>query len=522
MPRPSVIQGCELPDSNSQEVTDATREILSELECYINRQRDDLMMKIRKQFSESYLPQAVSKPAEEETASKGNGAGAGGDSAPDDIDGYVSPWELTDQHLHQRSRTIYFGENTEGKEAGDEQPAEKGVFAPVSRLCKKLIYTTGFDVFFGLVIISNGILVGVEVEYCAIYRVPEAPSWVMLLGDVCSILFVVELIIRLSALGGRKFFFAIEWMWNTFDFVAVVSSLLEVILVQVLPNGASFLIIARIIRIVRVVRLLRLLRFLRQLKTMVVSILNTLPSLCWSIGLMSMIIYMFAILICDGANTHVLTLQEDVEYDTSMFHYYWGTLSNTMYTLFMCMSGGIDWGKPAVYLEYVSKTYLYLFMFFQCFMLFALLNVITGFFCEQAIEMAQQDRDSVVAEQLKDKEAYTELFRDLFEEIDADSSGGINLDELEVFLHDPRLQAIFNHLNINVLNAWTVFRLLDTDGSAEVSIDEFVTGLLRIRGPAKTIDVRSVHHDIKRMQVVLSKFMNFVDRRLEEIQAGSS
>merc|ERR1711976_330623 len=136
-----------------------------------------------------------------------------------------------------------------------------------------------------------------------------------------------------------------------------------------------------------------------------------------------------------------------------------------MYTLLKCVSNGEDWGKPGALVGELGPVYSFAFLVFICFTIFAMLNVVTGFFCEQAAASAAADRDDAVLEQLRDKEVYIMQFKDIFAEIDADGDGTMTYNELNNHIEDEKLQAYFAHLQIDVRNAWEIFRLLDIDDS---------------------------------------------------------
>ena len=74
----------------------------------------------------------------------------------------------------------------------------------------------------------------------------------------------------------------------------------------------------------------------------------------------------------------------------SMCEFY-GTLGLTMFTLFKSISGGINWHEMITPLEDVGFYCVGLFVMFICFTIFAVLNVVTGVFCNSAIENANRD-----------------------------------------------------------------------------------------------------------------------------------
>ena len=61
------------------------------------------------------------------------------------------------------------------------------------------------------------------------------------------------------------------------------------------------------------------------------------------------------------------------------------------------------------------------------------------------------------------------------------------------------IAALFNLFELDVLDAISFFRLLDTDRNGGVDVDEFVMGCLRMRGHSNMIDMDISVQEIKRM-----------------------
>merc|ERR1712008_309644 len=57
--------------------------------------------------------------------------------------------------------------------------------------------------------------------------------------------------------------------------------------------------------------------------------------------------------------------------------------------------------------------------------------------------------------------------------------------------------ALFYAMDISVENACELFGLLDVDDSGPLKVEEFVEGCLRLRGTAKTTDIRLLLHESK-------------------------
>ena len=112
------------------------------------------------------------------------------------------------------------------------------------------------------------------------------------------------------------------------------------------------------------------------------------------------------------------------------------------------------------------------------FMLFCMANVVTGFFCEHAFEMAQADKDQVIMDQIRLREDHIQTFKSMLDgHLDLDEEESITFEQLEALLSREDMQAYLSHLDITVESTWSMFKLLDTDGSGELSIEASFWGL---------------------------------------------
>merc|ERR1739844_261742 len=72
---------------------------------------------------------------------------------------------------------------------------------------------------------------------------------------------------------------------------------------------------------------------------------------------------------------------------------FFGSIWTSQYFLFQSMSGGISWGEVAQPLVSLHWSFSFVFSLFICFTTFAVLNIVTAVFCENAMACAQSDRD---------------------------------------------------------------------------------------------------------------------------------
>ena len=88
----------------------------------------------------------------------------------------------------------------------------------------------------------------------------------------------------------------------------------------------------------------------------------------------------------------------------------------------------------------------------------------------QAIESAQSDHAAVVQSILANKEAHLEKIRELFGKL-GDDDGIITYTAFEEKISSQEVREYFESLGLDVWDAWTFFKLLDSDSGGAVETD---------------------------------------------------
>ena len=85
--------------------------------------------------------------------------------------------------------------------------------------------------------------------------------------------------------------------------------------------------------------------------------------------------------------------------------------------------GGEDWYNVMRPLFHISPWYGLLFSFFICFVIFGVLNVLTGVFVEHALQI--RDRDLVIQAEMEKTDHFLTDMHLIFQEADVDEDGTI-------------------------------------------------------------------------------------------------
>ncbi|CAK9032718.1 unnamed protein product [Durusdinium trenchii] len=397
---------------------------------------------------------------------------------------------------------------------------------------QNMVRHPGFDLFFTVVVITNSIFIGVELQLSVAHPKEDFLA-VSIIQYLYTLLFTGELVMRVVA-EGRHFLCGEDWSWGWLDLFIVLFSLWETVLgiiyyfaqaegQQGMLSGFSSLKAFRIIRITRLVkavRLVRILRFVMAFRMLISSILHTLKSLFWALMLLLLIIYVFAVLFTQAVNDHLCDAEVPNplvgdERDEALK--YFGSLPFTMLSLFMSISGGVSWELVIRPLQEISATWVVIYLFYVAFTYFAVLNVVTAVFCQSAIEGAQNDHASKVHAILANKEAHLEKINTLFSKFGAEG-GVITFEQFQRQLKAAEVREYFQTLGLDVWDAWSFFKLLDEDGGGEVEVEEFLMGCLRLRGQATAMDVGKIINDQTWLIKNQGKFQAYVEVELAQLK----
>lgn len=85
----------------------------------------------------------------------------------------------------------------------------------------------------------------------------------------------------------------------------------------------------------------------------------------------------------------------------------------------------------------------------------------------------------------------------------------ITEERLNAMLENPRVKAYFETLDLAVHEGTALFHILD-NGDGEVTLEEFIDGILRCKGPARAIDQVAMQADLKGLDQKISLLLSWV------------
>lgn len=271
--------------------------------------------------------------------------------------------------------------------------------------------------------------------------------------------------------------------------------------------------ILRLLRVIRVTRSPRVIRFICELRVMVLSLTGSLKSLAWAIVLIMIILLVFGVCITDGVIAYCVSSQSMGAESTKEMRRYFGTVPAATLSLYMAMSGGDDWANLMRAIDPLPWEYKLLLLSFTSFAILALLNVVTAVFVNTAIQRSKNDREMAVQQEMENESELIAIIQEVFMELDTNHSGALSFEEFERHIDDDKIIAFLRSREIDVRQIRTLFHLLDTDQTGDVDMEEFVAGILRLKGGATTLDMAvlnyqlvSVQHQIEYVVSIMKPF----------------
>ncbi|CAJ1366428.1 unnamed protein product [Effrenium voratum] len=376
---------------------------------------------------------------------------------------------------------------------------------PVKTRLQVFVRSQSFEMFFAMVVLANAILVGVRAD-------TDSDGTGSLAFDVLELLvamlFFVELCFRMAA-SGMGYWKGRAGFWNfcdalliVFMFVDAACALGGIFMFGVDDGGLMRLY--RVLRLVRVARMARLFQLVPELNFTLSLMLQSLSSFFWAAVLMMLLLYLVALYF-------TIVSDQFVEAGSvAAVQAYWGSTGSSMNSLFLAVFGGEDWHNMLLVFGQGSGWYIINSMvlaLFVGFVLVVMLNLVNGVLVEGAQEMiADMKRDELVR-----------MAADIFVQTGKQAGSELSKAEFDQLVTTEAMEKYLMAIGLEIGEADDLFQFLDRDDSGSLSIVEFVQGCLRLRGPAKALDLAEMRLWSKERNVENQTRMAGIQQRLYEL-----
>jgi len=369
----------------------------------------------------------------------------------------------------------------------------------VYQCCAQVVCNPYFDWFFLILNFLSAAIIGIETEVIARRLpddLPKDESFGFFFSDICFlVLFLVESSLRLGVYG-QQFFRMSGWGWNLFDLILVTLQFINVVIVRQLMDGPQSLnstYYPRMVSLLRTLKVGRIMEKVDHFRLLWSCVVHSFPSFLFAFMLVALMKYMMANYIVQAITALRYSDSINAEQWSEISKFY-STVPEAWFSLLLGLTGGVDWNDIVSPLwEGVDPWVAFAVTCLMVFMILSLMNVVTGTFVQNAMEQADEQKQVNKVQRAKR----------LFDSMDVDSSGTIAFKELSEHLGKKEVQTYFETLDVDPHEAKALFQMLDMNDSGSIDFEEFLSGCIRLQGPAKSMDLllvaRDMRHELKRL-----------------------
>jgi hypothetical protein len=283
--------------------------------------------------------------------------------------------------------------------------------------------------------------------------------------------FSFELIVRFMAFAKKKH--CLRDGWFVFDSTLVTLYAFDPFTIGLMAHisGGGGLnlptAVLRLFRLARLSRLIRMLRSLPELMIMIKGMVTAAASVGYTLGLLMLITYVFAI-----ALVNLAPPGEDVTEE------FFSSVPATMHNLIVF---AVFLDALADFIIPVKEQSTVCFMccwIYICLAAMTVMNMLIGVLCEVISAVAEEEKESMMVDKVHEK------FSQIVEQLDKNSDGNLSWDEFQQILEFPDALQELENMNVDSESMVDMAEdfFFDDGEPVPVSFDQFMDMVLDLRG----------------------------------------
>eukprot|EP00930_Biecheleria_cincta_P042215 TRINITY_DN29036_c0_g1_i1.p1 TRINITY_DN29036_c0_g1~~TRINITY_DN29036_c0_g1_i1.p1 ORF type:complete len:530 (+),score=82.72 TRINITY_DN29036_c0_g1_i1:44-1591(+) len=326
-----------------------------------------------------------------------------------------------------------------------------------------------------------------------------------------GVFFLLELLVRLSVFG-------LAFMWDAWNWLDA-----SIVIFWSLGRFIALPVNSQVLRVVRLCRLLRLLRLVRRIQQfdalflITMAIRSSVSILSWTAGMLLILQMLFALLMNQVLFSFYFDNISDIiddailEQKADVFRYF-GTFSRSLLTLFEMTLA--NWPPVCrLLVDNVSEWFMPFCIMHKVTMGFAVIGVINGVLMQETFKVASNDNAVMIRNKQRSMALYAQKFRHFFREADTSGDGRMDLDEFSAVMKHEELRVWLAACELDVTDVRAVFNLLDYQGDGKLTAEEFIKGVLHLKGSARSLDLLTMQKDQRALKLQLDKLVSILGDR---------
>eukprot|EP00421_Protoceratium_reticulatum_P011283 CAMPEP_0168398948 /NCGR_PEP_ID=MMETSP0228-20121227/21841_1 /TAXON_ID=133427 /ORGANISM="Protoceratium reticulatum, Strain CCCM 535 (=CCMP 1889)" /LENGTH=485 /DNA_ID=CAMNT_0008412465 /DNA_START=45 /DNA_END=1502 /DNA_ORIENTATION=+ len=383
------------------------------------------------------------------------------------------------------------------KKKKQKKPGEQVQWFGITTI-RKIVMHPFYEAFFCCLIGANALVMALEAQHSGInvgrqlqndsteVAWPGAKDAFHLMDWIFGLAFCFEVVVKILVL--RCHFF--RELWNLIDLVIVVIWTIGEVIGNLGSLDPQLLRLARLARLLRMLRLVRRIQGFDALYLMTTAIRGSISILVWT-SAMLLVIQMLLALLLNQFLIEFYFKDPHPEEELKEVWEYCGTFTRALYSMFeITLANWPTVGRALS--ENVSEVFMLFSVLHKLTIGFAIVGVVNGVFMQETFKVAATD-DTIM---LRQKETAARIHRRkmklLFEHADTSGDGQLTLDEFHEVVSDPQIKTWLASMEIDAADVDNLYSLLDQTGEGRLSATELIRGMLKLKGPARAIDLANL------------------------------
>lgn len=361
-----------------------------------------------------------------------------------------------------------------------------------------------FDMIIGFCIVLNALVMALEIEYTGLRfkkqeldecdgcgRVPLVEDMFLVLENMFTAIFFVELVVRLKMEGYRYLCLLPNFMDSMIVLVSIVDSWVLAPLGDDSMGNVAVLRLMRLLRLAKVLRVVRVMKAFTSLRVLVRAVANSVGALAWSMTLLFVLELIGAIFLAQVLRPFM----EDasIEDDLRDFIYaHFGTWSNAMFTIFEITMAPGGFARYRRLYEEVHPVFGVFFVVYVCVVTFAVVRVITAMFLKATLAASATDEQLTAENRAREHAEYMFALRHQlhYDEDAAAEHGGhvFTRGEFRVLVKDGGFKAFLSEVRLDPSTVRRAYTILEDGGNGVVLFDDWADAILQLARPLQHMD----------------------------------
>jgi hypothetical protein len=235
----------------------------------------------------------------------------------------------------------------------------------------------------------------------------------------------------------------------------------------------------------------------------------------WSLVILFVFQIMGSIFMCHSLHDFVMDSSQDPALRAWVNSMY-GDGVKSFWTIFELTFSGCWPNYARRIIEEVSPIYSLFYFIYVYVVVFVTTRIVAALFMKETLTQYANDAEMMVKERAKKSTWIKESLAYLFEEADTNNDGFLDSDELHTLFNNSKVKLWLKEVGVDASDPDKLIYLLDEDDRLSVNIDDFVHGITRLKGEARSQDLVQVHNHVKRILVHVKELRKSLDSVVQE------